>query len=333
MIKIESDLFSFESEDHLVVWGANNGLCFDSATYKSYLFKQLVMLQNSDGLSSNLNLILEDRPKNAAGLTITEKDCLIIDELNYAPGDLNVILEKVRNANAHLIAIGRMFIKQFEYSVDAVYSFAFTGKERTVRFEKTFRNVPQAFECPGVVACEDSAPVAMLYALSLDTDVIPAFGRSRFYPIIKNSAVALVIADKPKFGQDLLGLLYRLQSAEVKTLLVFCPECFEEIVCEICHVDLKKYKVSDFFDAEYYFEEAAKSIPDWNKNKLAKSIETLIQQQYQFEQSDIMQELKKFYEKESVAGSTRCYAIHKNDFNYARFSEDCLNEWLAKGNK
>lgn len=317
--------FLFHQRTTLSFGGADDGLCFDSATYKSYLYKHLVLLQSDNALHSNANIILEDRPKNAVGLTITSNDCLIIDELNYAPNDLNTILKKVKAANAYLIAIGRLFVKQFECSVDAIYSFRFCENEMGVEFKRTFSNVAQTSKCANLVTCEDSAPIATLYSSLLETDVIPAFGRSRFYSIIKNEHVALIIADKPKFGQDLLSLLYRLQNSSIDTLLLFCPECFEEILCEVCHADVTKYEISKFFDTELFFEEVATNISTWNKKKLAKSIEQLLMQQTHFEESGIMQNLKKFYDNEMVMQDKYCYEIHLDILDFARFSDDYLS--------
>lgn len=177
--------------------------------------------------------------------------------------------------------------------------------------------------------CFDSAPIATLYSAVLDTDVVPAFGRSRFYSVIKNERTALIIADKPKFDPDLLSLLYRLQNSSVETLLLFCPECFEEILCEVCHVDITKYDMRDFFDAELFFEKAADSLPDWNKKKLARSVEQLLRQQFHFEDSGIMQDIKKFYDDEIVVHDTYCYEIQLSELNYTRFHENYLDDIIV----
>ena len=75
-----------------------------------------------------------------------------------------------------------------------------------VTFSRYFQNTDQVELMPDIVACEDSTSIAAIYSGMLDTEVHPAFGRSNFFRIIKENQIAFIIADKPKFGSDLLKM-------------------------------------------------------------------------------------------------------------------------------
>ena len=322
MIKIDCNLFSFEARDHLIIWGAKDGLCFDSATNKSRLFKEIAAEQEEGTVKCNLNLILSDRAVNASHLQLTDNDCLLVDELNYSPRALNIVLENARKANAYLIVIGRMLIKQFEYSVDDIYGFEFNESYDAVTFERIFTSCNKTDRHANIVACEDSAPIATIYSNALDTDVVPVFGRSRFYSVIKRYEVALLIADRPKFGADLLRLLHKLKDCKMHTVLLFAPYCFDEILCQAGGL-ISSYDESLSFDQEYYFESlATREIPEWNKNHLARSLAALHEKGYVFKDTKIINLLKEFYNNCDAPNVNYCYEINLGDFSFVMDNQD-----------
>lgn len=321
MIRIKCDAFEFSSENHINILGAEDGLIYDSGTHKSHLMAILGEYQTEGALESNCVIHLADSPFIMANLDFHSNDCIIIDEWNYAPGQINDLLQRVRAANAYLIFIGRMNVRQLEYSVDAIYTFEYVDGRFPVK--KYFGNTARSEWKSETVVCEDSAPVAALYAEILDYDSIQvANGRSNFFKYIKDFGVAFLIADKPKFGQDLLSLVYQLKSNHypVRYLLLFLPDCFEEVLYEAAeNAGMIKNDLNRevYFDNEVYYEKAVDALEQWDKRKVARSIAEL-RMVLKFDQTEIMQDMKLFFENDVVCDPSRCYIC---DLEHVHISE------------
>ena len=309
MIKIDCDIFHFESCDHINILGARQGLIFDSGSRKTFLFRSLQSQQNLGRMQSNGKVRLVDSPYTLSGIRFTSKDCVIIDELNFAPREIDALLMAVRKANAYLIVIGRILIKQLEYSVDAIYTFSYDSGKFYV--ERYFSNVSQQPFHADTAVCEDSTSVAAVYSQALEQEVIPACGRSNFFRYVKQKEIALVIADKPKFGPDLLNLIYRARTSgcRLRYLLLFLPACFEEIVCEVSSAMVSETKVSeeyDFFDEEQYYEYLAEKKAGWDKENVTKAVAGIVNS-FHLESSAILRDLRIFYQGGTVGQDMRCY--------------------------
>lgn len=318
MIKIWCDLFSFESEEHVILWSGKDNLALNSGTHKSHLFAIMEAKLLDKQMFASKNLILLNDVTNAHNLKFSDEDCLILDEANYSPSKLDIIFRKIRDANAYMIVIGRLFIKQLEYSVGAIYEFEYNAQH--IEFRAVFSQTHKGCSRHDLIVCEDSTQVASVYAETLREDVRPVYGRSNFYSNIKRSGEPLLIADYPKFGADLVKLLYKIFSDAVRTrmndITLFCPDCFEKIVCEVAalnNVELPNLNTEDYFDAEYYYEALAENIPLWNKSKVAASVIDM-QKVWDFSKAKTLQELYSFVYKGDEDISTHCYRINLSDF-------------------
>lgn len=315
MIKIECGIFNFESHDHINVLGCEQGLVFDSATHKTFLFRSLQSQQNLGHLSANCTVRLVDSPYTLSGINFTSEDCVIIDELNFAPREIDALLASIKKAQAYLIVIGRILIQQLEYSVDAIYAFTYDAGKFHVN--KYFSNVSQQSYIAKTVVCEDSTSIAAVYSQALEQEVIPACGRSHFYKFIKQSEIAFVIADKPKFGPDLLNLIYRakVSGSKLQYLVMFLPACFEEVVCEAAadtRQDVSEPDKADFFDEEQYYECLAEKKAGWDKGNVTKSVAALMNV-LNLKNSAILEDMQLFYHGCMVKNDMRCYVCDISD--------------------
>lgn len=287
MVEIKVDTQIYRFYHHVNIIGGPGAEALDSGVRKSYFFSELERLATEKNLESNMPLWLIDRASLVGDVSIiTSNMCVIMDEANFSPNDINRIFERVREVNAYLITIGRLFIKQIEYSVDAVYEV-----NMDLQLVKKFVNKTSNSVVFDVATTEDSAAVAYLYGTVLPVEVIPVLGRSRFFKYIKDSSKPLLIADRAKFGGELLLLLERLnKESYVGVLSLFLPESFEEIVLDIIGYDYKDFPDTEF-DKEVLYEKILKEeIPWWNKNKLSNSVEYLTGK-YSIRQSSLLKKL------------------------------------------
>ena len=225
---------------------------------------------------------------------LNKNSCLILDEANYEPRELDSLLQLVRNTGCYLIIIGRMFIKQLEYSVDAVWQVRYDNKkfilEHTFKPSKNDRSYD-------TVTCEDSTSVASVYSEYLLREIIPVFGRSNFFKVVKKSYGTnncLLIADRAKFGPELLSLALRVHDRfeiDDVELNLYLPQCFEEVCLDLIG-EVPKGLDSAFFDHEEYFEALlSQSVSDWDKSKLTESV-LRMKANYDFSRSRILADLK-----------------------------------------
>ena len=322
MVEIKCDILECAFVEHINIIGSYDGLIYDSGTCKSFLFESLRDQQIQHKLKSNCNIRFVDSPYTLSGLQLNQSDCIVIDEANFAPEEIDQLLHAIRQVNAYFIVIGRLFVKQLEYSVDAIWQMRYTND--VFELSKAFDNVQSCDKYCNIIACEDSTPVASIYADILGEDVIPVRGRSNFYKYIKNEFVAFIIADKPKFGQELLNLIYRAMSGKSKTkyLVLFLPSCFEEIVCELGGIE-KHANLDTSFD----FEELAMKDCDWNKNNTVESVRSL-RFNCDISKSLILSDLYKFYYGHNVNNCSRCYVVALEDQRF--FDALCYKQGMTK---
>ena len=311
MIKIECDIFHLCTEDHVIILGAEDGLVFDSGTHKSHFITELIRYRNNRKIVSNCVLIIEDTVDNLIGFEFTEKHCIVIDEANFAPHDLEDLFERIRAANAYLMIVGRICIKQLECSVDAIYLLKYHGGNFYTR--RLFSNVSQIDRTPDQIACEDNVAIANVYAEALEVDnVVPVCGRGNFYKYIRKYANPMIIADKPKFGQNLLTLLYMLKinHTDTRNLILFLPDCFEEIICELAadNIEAKLCSSDNVFDKELFYEMLAKQVTCWDKHHVTRSMKEL-RKCLDFSDSEILKDLCNLYYCRTVTNASRCYLI------------------------
>lgn len=314
MIEIKCDICTLQLKNHVTLLGSEDGVVFDSATHKTHLFKLLQQQQTSKRLVCTKNVRFVSDPYVLHDLTLSSSDCIIIDEFNYAPSEFSDLLLEVRRANAWLVVIGRLFIKQLEYSVDSILVFHM-DESNHVTFNEYFQNAERLDLAPDIVACEDSTMVAAIYSTVLETNVEPASSRSSFFKTINENELPFIIADKSKFGADLLNLIYLIKNKNnnIKFLILFCSACFEEILCEVTGLDVGSVEnaLEHTFDSEKFYETAANALPMWSKQNVTKSLIAL-QREYTFSRttSSVLNDLFLFYNNECVLNPSRCYVIN-----------------------
>lgn len=321
MVEIKCDLFSFECAEHVIIWGGADHLALNSGTHKSHLFTLMNMWWQDGQLESTKNLVFLDRVELAQNMMFRSDDCLILDEVNYRPAEIDYIFQKVRAANAYMIMIGRLLVKQLEYSVGDVYEFEFNPS--SVTFHPVFQPLQSSAAEADIILCEDSTQVASVYSTALRKDVKAVYGRSNFYTDVKRNYSPLLIADYSKFGTELLQLLQRLytnnSNIKTKTLFLFCPDCFERIICAVAKQNgfiLRDLNINDFFDTGYFYEELAKDISLWDKTRVAASIIDM-QATWDMSLSQTIQELQQFVHPAGSNLSTRCYKLSICNFGAA----------------
>lgn len=332
MIKIWSDLLAFESSEHVIIWNGADNLALNSGTHKSHLFTLMEAQWNDKLLHATKNLVFMNHIQYAKNLVFNAEDCLILDEANYSPADLNNIFQKIRAANAYMIVIGRLLIKQLEYSVGAIYEFEYC--KSNVLFRQVFTPVNTNSNRNDLIACEDSTQVASVYSTILRRDVKAVYGRSNFYTDVRRNAYPLLIADYPKFGVELLRLLHRLYASESRSkalvISLFCPNCFEQIVCEVAEqygVKLPVLNADDYFDAEYFYEDMSKAIPKWDKAKVTESVID-ITRKWDMGKSQTLQELYRFVIGDLCNAKTLCYEVNIKCFAQSHLA---LNNVVESG--
>lgn len=152
-IVLKGDLIDFKSEFHINVVEGDVDHLGDSATYKTFLFNSLISAYENRQLDSNCELFFDTTMRGVSSHLLTENSCLILDEANYEPKELDRLLQLVRQTGCYLIIIGRIFIKQLEYSVDALWQVVYSnGRFRLEQMLKPTRN-DRSYD---TIACEDS---------------------------------------------------------------------------------------------------------------------------------------------------------------------------------
>lgn len=324
MIEISCDFMYFRSEAHVIVWNGKDNLAFDSGTGKTFLFRELLGLDSQHRLYSNKHLIMSDDVRVLSTMSYTSDDCVIIDEANLKPHHLYDLFCKIRDANAYIIVMGRLLIAQLEYAVNSIYEFELdVDREFSiinhVYLNEAFQNSTRKSVQNDIVVCEDSRSVADIYSNTLGIGVTAAYGRSKFYGIVKSFRSPLLIVDLPKFGTDLIQLIHNLgqDATEVANvcLTLFCPDCFEQILCEVAEYydeKLPDLNVGDFFDREFFYERKAKGIQQWSKSNVGRSLNS-IQKVWDFCVSNTLQELCNLIRNGTV-GNIPYYEINLDEF-------------------
>lgn len=201
MIRIESDIVTFSFEHHVNVIGGFKDVGLKSGSYKTALFVDLLNAWREGKIVSSHELVFLDDSINLNAIEIDSHYCYIIDELNFAPYSFEKFFEKIGKANGYAIVIGRLFIKQINYEVSAVYTL--TKKTAPYELEPIFEvlNAKKGSVWEQLIT-EDSEHVAKFYSDNLNTVVTPANGKNRILKTIKGIKVPFIIADNPKFGYN-----------------------------------------------------------------------------------------------------------------------------------
>lgn len=128
-IEISGDIINFKSEFHINIIESPVNKLGDSCTYKTFLFSSLSSAYENRQLESNCELFFDTTMRGVSSHLLTNNCCLILDEANYEPKELDKLLQLVRQTGCYLIIIGRLFIKQLEYSVDAMWQVEYNGEK------------------------------------------------------------------------------------------------------------------------------------------------------------------------------------------------------------
>lgn len=312
---IKGSIIDVEFLNHVNVIGGDVLGIENSGILKTYLFKSLMEAYENYSLVTDKNLHFFDSIRSLHGLTFTSNDCIIIDEFNYAPSELNYLLSIVRDTKCYLVVIGRLFVKQLEYSVDAVYSVSYEEKTNFFKLEHVFKP-----SCRGTtdlvgIATEDSRSIANVYSDALDSDVVPVYGRSNFfnaYKIFKDTDI-LLIADKAKFGPELCRLILRLRDKfkdSSGNIYMYLPDCFEEICVKLVNSNIV-INEDLYFDAEEMYEKILiyQCGVHWVKNNVKKCLADF-SLKYDFTKSSILQDLYNVYVNKKDSRLGKFYAVH-----------------------
>ncbi len=227
MIKISSDVLEYEFQHHINVIGGYKSTGEKSGVYKTALYAVLEAANINSRLKSNIPLVFLDNTTVLPQIHVTNEVCYIIDELNFSPNNFNDFFGKLKKVNGFAIVIGRMKIKQINYSVDAIYVL-----DNTIppfKLSKAFVNINKhAYIDNDIYITEDSKSIAEYYTEKTGYSFCAASGKDRIYKYLKHKKSPFVIADNPKFGNILLDIIERRDNLE--TLDLFLPACFEEFM-------------------------------------------------------------------------------------------------------
>ncbi len=333
MIKIKSSNVDLVFDHHVNIVVGDKGLGLNSGENKSYLFSVLEECKNNELLETNVNLILLSSTESVRDIKITSTSCILIDEANFAPKQLEWLFNEVKKFNVYLIVLGRLNVKSLEYSVDAVYKLKLNEGRFTLR--QFFKNDCIKKNIDGYYT-EDSTSVAAIYTDILEQEVQPVSGKNRFFEFIKNDREVLIIADKPKFGSALITLLYKCLSSnsEVEIIHAFFIESFEQIVSSIVFENYDEIlnEARESFDSETFFETyLAENLQIWNKKKLIVCIKE-ISKRYDFASSSVLNDLKQFCENNNFC-TENTYEFDLSSYEFKSSILERLRVELEKNNQ
>ena len=292
---IRGEIVDIEFTKHINVIDGSSCDAGDSGIGKTFMFDSLNEAYENRKLTSDKNLHFFSSIRTANNLQFTENDCIILDEANYAPNELDQILQMVRQSLCYLIVIGRLYIKQLEYAVDSIYTVVYDQDHDVFTLQHTFEPSDN-HTIFNTVATEDSTSIASVYSECLEKEVIPVFGRSNFFDIYKRNVESpiLLIADMPKFGPELFKLIFRLRDKYLGTydfVYLFLPECFEQICVLLTGVRVQESK-EKYFDSEEMYERILQADcgVHWGKNSVSKDLDAF-KRLYRFRDSEIIKDL------------------------------------------
>ena len=131
MIVIDCEILHAEFPDKVNVITGENSIGNSSGRGKTFLFSRLKELWERREVECNKRLVLLENVAMIRDMAIDDDRCFILDEANFAPKDLEYLLWLAQTTGGSLIVIGRMYVKQLTYSVDAIYGLKYDGE----RFE------------------------------------------------------------------------------------------------------------------------------------------------------------------------------------------------------
>lgn len=268
MIKIESDVLTFEFKHHINVIGGFKSLGDNSGRFKTALFENLNTAFESANLKCNYKVIFLDFSLGYSLLnySFSGNECYIVDEMNFKPQELNYMFKQIKAVNGYAIIIGRLNVPQLQYGIDAIYCLTSDRTPYILRpaFEGLLDNPCIKYD---KIVTEDSPLIAQLYNTVLNVSIQSANGNTKFYKQIKETKNPLLIIDNDKFGTHFLKLLERLDLNKICTINLFAPACFEEFLLtsvEECDSMVENHVLNGIefpvFDSEDYCEDQIKEI-------------------------------------------------------------------------
>lgn len=313
MIEIKGTGIDFRFDHHVNLIGGADFL--DSGNGKTRLYEHMLKLFNNGLLYANKTLVFMPTIESAKIISLDSSICLILDEVTFSPEQLNELFMIIKNSDSNVIVVSRLFVKQFECSVDAIYRLSCNSQGNFI-LDRYFKN-GLGNKRTDVIVCEDATSIAFVYTDALQENVIPANGKDLIYKHIKRSKNPLVIADKPKFGISLLNLVYKCAGSTTETIQCFLPSCFEEIVLEIEFPEqygnvMQQAYVA--FDAENAIEDYLNDKSDvWDKEHTAQSVKDLVNT-YDLSKSSVLGELAELYQgKAKLSDRMYCIDVAQSD--------------------
>lgn len=330
MIKISSNVLKYEFEHHINVIGGYKSTGEKSGVYKTALYTMLEDANANGQLVSNMPLVFLDNVTILSQIQVVNTVCYLIDELNFSPNNFNDFFSRLVKVNGFAIVIGRMKIKQINYSVDAIYTL--DSPVPPFKLSKAFVTISR----PGSIdndfyITEDSQAVANYYSEKTCYRFCAASGKDRIHKYLKDKKHPFIIADNAKFGNVLLDIVERRENLE--TLDLFLPLCFEEFLLN------SDFKVDDilehitgniqpgYIDGESYCESLlhAHCGEIYSKSNMSKYIECINGElkcnvcDIKMENSELftllLEHLSHKKEYSYLGSRSICYTIYKNDFN------------------
>lgn len=271
MVCIKCPCLNHMFNRHVNVIGGRGDVGFNSGSDKTKLFCELSGYHANKLLECNKKIYFLSNLEIIEQLSLSPEICLVVDEANTSAQNLELLFEKVYQSEAYLILIGRLFVKQAEYSVDAIFSIE--GKNPYL-LKPLFVELPKKYyEEPDTIITEDSVSVAAFYSGIFEREINSANGKNRIFRMIRDNTVAFIIADNAKFGPVLLDILERAGDCKLKQLYLFTPESFEEVLLSGNDAVIDEFVesgiVPDVFDLEKFCEERiAQKCKMYNKKKM-----------------------------------------------------------------
>lgn len=327
MVEIKSDIFDFTFKGHINIICGADMFGENSGRRKTKVFTKLYNRYTNGGLFSNRRLIFIENLDITRSLAVLRDDCVICDETNVSPEDLEILVHAVKNVGAYLIVFGRLDLPQLEFGTQDAY---FMENDDPVVLKHVFTPIKLPLNVMSdVVVTEDSWSVAGLFTAILGTNVISAGSKNNIWKKIKGAKYPLIIADEHKFMPALMQIICRNKTAE--KIYLFLPASFEEILLDSTMIENYRdiSELRDAFDSEDFCERRVKELCNkFDKDKVSVAIRCLLfsrccgQCKFHLGQSKILQALIDFYSLNDVEDCMKelCYEIDLNEFRRLYFN-------------
>lgn len=237
------------------VIGGTDGFGMNSGMQKTHLFNSLQDGINNGVESCNYRVVFLSGMFEDEILDINEPLVYVVDEMNLSLKKNTKIFRSVEGTNKYLIAIGRLFIPQLQYSIDSIYSIDLLDNKFYLKNSIGFESRNRMNEIYSGIT-EDNENTALFYNrllrdFDVNATVVPACGKDKVPRLVwamGSLSKVFLIVDNPKFGSILMRIIERIDNNNVNSLLIFAPDCFEELLL-------------GFFDSEPLSEFVSNGIP------------------------------------------------------------------------